>query len=117
MGDVSLELSKAEQHLSDLERRISLIEAAEPIGSSSNSDETELTAFKRNIVKKLKIIRDQLVSEGGDPVQLLRERDSTLAENEKLKKEVLFYYYLPTHITLFFINFIRLKNRSIESIT
>lgn len=90
------DLTGAETHLSDLERRVALME----LGSTGTTavDDGEMRAFKLNILSKAKMIRDKLVSEGGDPAQLRKERDEVLAENAKLKKEMEKQAYRIRHL-------------------
>ena len=61
------DLDRTEKVLTDLERRVSLIESG--TSSSTGFDESgELRAFKINILGKVRAIRDQL--EGGNPLFL-----------------------------------------------
>ena len=93
------EISKAEQLVSDLERRVTLMElGSASVDSRKASDNEEMRGFKLNILTKLKTIRDKLVSEGGDPEQLKKERDEALAENIKMKKEMEKQAYRIKHL-------------------
>lgn len=79
----------------DLEKSI-----ASPPANAADAQAVDLAIklYQKQILGKLKAIRDALVAEGGDVATIRRERDEARAENAALKKDVERLNYRVRHL-------------------
>ena len=95
MGD---RLSQVEARLSELEALASaeapLLEG--PTGGGSGA--AALAEYQRQMLARLVVIRDALVSGDGDVTFVVKERDALREENAKLKKEAEKLNYRIAHL-------------------
>jgi uncharacterized protein YlxW (UPF0749 family) len=101
VGIVSLQLaykyamegSAATSKIESLESRLSALESAQ----GSTSSDTSLLMYQAQTLEKLKIIRDQLQTNGTDD-KIREERDAAVARNKELEKEVSRLNYRVNHL-------------------
>jgi peptidoglycan hydrolase CwlO-like protein len=94
---MSADLTSAENKLASLEKRIANLEIS---GASSGGEAAEAAVrqYQVQVLARLKEIRDAMTSEGGDVTTIRNERDSTVEENKRLKKEFERLQYRVTHL-------------------
>jgi uncharacterized coiled-coil DUF342 family protein len=98
-------LAAAESKMKALEERIVSLESnsdndslSNRKGASSTEVEVAVKAYQKQMLSKLKQIRDSLNEEGGDIQSVTKERDQLLQENKQLKAEVEKLNYRVRHL-------------------
>jgi hypothetical protein len=86
MSDIEGTCNSLEARLSKLEKLVEFDHSYPVINSESQLDEI-LRNYQIKVLEKLKLIRETLVTEGGDLATIRAERDAAVAENAALKKE------------------------------
>jgi uncharacterized protein YlxW (UPF0749 family) len=89
----AMEGSAATSKIESLESRLSALESAQ----GSTSIDTSLLMYQAQTLEKLKIIRDQLQTNGTDD-KIREERDAAVARNKELEKEVSRLNYRVNHL-------------------
>lgn len=101
------QMAEAEKKLQTIEERLISLESSvtkESKGKSSNQSnnseavEAALKAYQKQILGKLKQIRESLTAEGGDVQSIKNERDQLAQENKQLKVEVERLNYRVSHL-------------------
>ena len=97
------DLSTAESRMKVIEEKLTSLETLKGNNSSGNGDNTAIVeeamkAYQKQLLEKLKLIRDSLMSEGGDVSTIRKERDALAEENKQLKKEVERLNYRVRHL-------------------
>eukprot|EP01038_Epipyxis_sp_PR26KG_P009979 gene9979-13424_t len=96
-------LKSAEKQMTEIETRISKLEStssSNPNISNNNTATIEkaLKSYQKQILEKLKPIRDLMAEEGGDISQVKQERDEAINENKQLKKDIERLNYRVKHL-------------------
>lgn len=89
--DLSAKLSALELKMLDIEKSNASISGSESVDKAIHS-------YQEQILHKLLEIRNQMILEGRDFDQVVRDRDAALAENKKLKEVVEKQNYRISHL-------------------
>ena len=93
------DIQAAEERMLSIEQRILSIESSKCSSSTSSADvEQALNHYQKQILVKLKAVRDQIMEEGGDVSTIKKERDEAIAQNVLLKKEIEKLNYRVRHL-------------------
>ncbi len=92
------ELSAAESRMSSIESRLLAIESVGESVSDNSNVQDALNEYQKQVLVKLKAIRNQIEEEGGDVSKIKEERDQSVAENIRLKKEIEKLNYRVQHL-------------------
>ncbi len=89
--DLSAKLSALELKMLDIEKSNASISGSESVDKAIHS-------YQEQVLHKLLEIRNQMILEGRDFDQVVRDRDAALAENKKLKEVVEKQNYRISHL-------------------
>ena len=91
-------ISEAEDRLKTIEDRLLAVELTGVSVTSTADVEIALHQYQKQILGKLKEVRDKIAEEGGDIATIRKERDEAVSENALLKKEVEKLNYRVQHL-------------------
>jgi len=91
-------ISEAEDRLKTIEDRLLAVELTGVAVTSTADVELALHQYQKQILGKLKEVRDKISEEGGDIATIRKERDDAISQNALLKKEVEKLNYRVQHL-------------------
>lgn len=91
-------IAEAEDRLKSIEDRLLAVESTSA-GTASTADvELALHQYQKQILGKLKEVRDKIAEEGGDISTIRKERDEAVNQNALLVKEIAKLNYRVQHL-------------------
>ena len=91
-------IAEAEDRLKTLEERLLAVESTSAGAASTADVELALHQYQKQILGKLKEVREKIAEEGGDISTIRRERDEAVSQNALLSKEIAKLNYRVQHL-------------------